>query len=283
MLTAAEALRSGGGGGRRPPPSLTHLYHEYVMQRIEAYKNSVTRDELMRMLGEATADLYESDESQLMLTELLAGEVLDQLIRKKLKLKGQKKFGEHILKLRVAQREPTHWGLDEVCPVVPLLPRLVPSDRALVVGAGAEACACLLAAQELDVMYWASDLGVVERLEQRLTTESLAARCLVQMVRFGYRLPSCLEPFDLVVVDLASLAELDSPTRFDALRALQAQTNCHGLHVLLPSTALVPEAVFTFYDGWEREEPPRRKRGPRPAGCILAKPAPAEHRQAAGA
>ena len=53
--------------------------------------------------------------------------------------------------------------------------------------------------------------------------------------------------------------------------------------MLLPSTALVPEAVFTFYDGWEREETPRRKRGPRPAGCILVKPAPAEHRKAAGA
>jgi hypothetical protein len=282
MLTAAEALRSAGGGGRRPPPSVTHLYHEYVMQRIEAFKNSVTRDELMRVAGEATAGAHEADD-QLVLTELLTGEVVDQLIFRKLKLPTRKKFGKHILELRAAQKEPTHWGLDEVCPVVPLLPRLVPSDRALVVGSGAEACACLLAAQEVDVMYWASDLGVVERLEQRLTTESLAARCLVQMVRFGYRLPNCLEPFDLVVVDLAALAELDSPTRFDALRALQAQTNCHGLHVLLPSTALVPEAVFTFYDGWEREDPPRRKRGPRPAGCILAKPLPAEHRQAAGA
>ena len=281
MLTAADALRA--AGRRRPPPSLTHLYHEYVMQRIEAFKNSVTRDELMRMAGEATAGLYESDETQLVLTELLTGEVVDQLIRKKLKLKSQKKFGEHILKLRVAQREPTHWGLDGVCPVVPLLPRLVPSDRALVVGSGAEACACLLAAHDVDVVYWAADLGVVERLEQRLATESLAARFFALMVRFGDWMPPCIDPFDLVVVDLGALAELDSPTRFDALRALQSQTNASGLHVLLPSTALVPEAVFTFYDGWDREQTPRRRRGPRPAGCVLVKPAPTEHRQAAGA
>ena len=58
------------------------------------------------------------------------------------------------------------------------------------------------------------------------------------------------------MVDLGALAELDSQTRFDALLALQAQTNTNGLHVLLPSTALVPEAVFTFYDGWDREEDP---------------------------
>ena len=114
MLTAADALR--GGGGRRPPPSLTHLYHEYVMQRIEAFKNSVTRDELMRMAGEATDGLYESDDSQFVLTELLTGEVVDQLIRKKLKLKSPKKYGQYILKLRAAQKEPTHWGLDGVCP-----------------------------------------------------------------------------------------------------------------------------------------------------------------------
>ncbi len=281
MLTAADALRS--AGRRRPPPSLTHLYHEYVMQRIEAFKNSVTRDELMRLAGEATEGLHESDEGQLVLTEVLMGEVVDQLIFKKLKLKTQKKFGPHLLKLRAAQKEPTHWGLDGVCPLVPLLPRLVPTDRALVVGAAAEACTFLLAAHDVDVTFWASDLGVVERIEQRAATESLATRCFAQAIRFDYRLPTCTGPFDLIVVDLGVLAELDSPTRFDALRALQAQTQEQGLHVLLPSSALVPEAVFTFYDGWEREGTPRRKRGPRPAGCVLAKPAASEHRQAARA
>ena len=281
MLTAADALRS--AGRRRPPPSLTHLYHEYVMQRIEAFKESVSRDELMRLAGEAKDGLEQPDEGQLVLTEVLMGEVVDQLIFKRLKLKTQKRFQQHVLKLMVAQKEPTHWGLDGVCPVVPLLQRLVPTDRVLVVGPGAEACACLLAAHEVDVVFWASDVGVVERLEQRLVTESLSARLLAQMVQFGDWLPTFPEPFDLVVVDLAALAELNSPTRFDALRALQAQTSPSGLHVLLPSTALVPEAVFTFYDGWEREETPRRKRGPRPAGCVLVKPAPAEHRKAAGA
>lgn len=282
MLTAADALRT--AGRRRQPPSLTHLYHEYVMQRIEAFKNSVTRDELMRLAGEAKDGLDESDEGQLVLTELLLGEVVDQFIFKKLKLKTQKKFGPHLLKLRAAQKEPTHWGLDGVCPVVPLLPRLVPTDRALVVGTAAEACTLLLAAHDVDVVFWASEMGVIDRMEQRAATESLATRCFTQMVQFGSTwLPPCTAPFDLVVVDLGALAELDGPARFDALRGLQAQTQVNGLHVLLPSSALVPEAVFTFYDGWEREEPPRRKRGPKPAGCILVKPAPAEHRKAAGA
>ena len=85
------------------------------------------------------------------------------------------------------------------------------------------------------------------------------------------------------MVDLGALAEVDSPTRFDALLALQSQTNPNGLHVLLPSTALVPEAVFTFYDGWDREQTPRRRAWPPPCRLCPGQTRPAEHRQAAGA
>ena len=102
MLTAADALRT--AGRRRPPPSLTHLYHEYVMQRIEAFKDSVSRDELMRLAGEAKDGLEQPDEGQLVLTEVLMGEVVDQLIFKRLKLKTQKRFQQHVLKLMVAQK-----------------------------------------------------------------------------------------------------------------------------------------------------------------------------------
>ena len=214
MLTAADALRS--AGRRRPPPSLTQLYHEYVMQRIEAFKNSVTRDEIMRLAGEATAGLYDSDESQLVLTELLTGEVVDALIRKKLKLKTQKKFGEHVLKLRAAQKEPTHWGLDESLPGRAAAEAAGPdrpgTRRRARVPRRAPASS---PAHDVDVVFWASDLGVVERLEQRLATESLAARFFALMVHLRRLASPCTDPFDLVVVDLASLAEAGQP---DAVR-----------------------------------------------------------------
>ncbi len=50
MLTAAEvrhALRR-----RRPPYSERQHYEEYILQRIEGYKNSIGREELLR-LGES--------------------------------------------------------------------------------------------------------------------------------------------------------------------------------------------------------------------------------------
>lgn len=281
MLTAADALRT--AGRRRPLPSLTHMYHDYLMQRIEAFKESVTRDEAMRLAGEATAGLQESDEGQMVLTEMLVGEVMDQLIIKKLKLKSSKKFREHVVKLRVAQREPTHWGLDGLCPIVPLLRRFVATDRALVVGAGAEACACLIAAHDVEVMFWASDPGVLDRVDQRVATESLSARFLTMVVSPGGWEPDVAAPFDIVVVDLAALADLDAATKFDVIRGLQSRTNDNGLHVLLPSSSLVPEAVFTFYEGWKREEAPRKRKGVRPSGCVLVKPEVVSKRHAARA
>ena len=143
-----------------------------------------------------------------------------------------------------------------MCPVVPLLPRLVPTDRALVVGPGAEACAFLLAAHDVDVVFWASDLGVVERMEQRAATESLATRCFAQMVQFGYWLPPCTAPFDLVVVDLGALAELDSPTRFDALRALQAQTHAHGSTCCCPRPPWYPRRSSRSTTAGNAKKPP---------------------------
>ena len=159
---------------------------------------------------------------------------MDALIRKKLKLKTAKKFGEHVVKLRAAQKEPTHWGLDEVCPVVPLLKRLVPTDRALVVGKGAEGCACLLTAHDVDVVFWGSDLGVVERLEQRLATESLAARFFALMVTFGDWLRPA--PIRSTWWWWILPPSPNSTVPRDSTRSARSsqQTNANGLHVLLP-------------------------------------------------
>ena len=52
---------------------------------------------------------------------------------------------------------------------------------------------------------------------------------------------------------------------------------------MLPSPTLVPEAVFTYYDGWKREQPPRRRKGPRPVGVVMVRPTAAPIRRAARA
>ena len=49
MLTSTEARQT----RRRPPPSLMQQYQEYVLQRIEGFKNSIDRDELLRAVRPA--------------------------------------------------------------------------------------------------------------------------------------------------------------------------------------------------------------------------------------
>jgi hypothetical protein len=281
MLTATDALRT--AGRRRPPPSLTQLYNEYVMQRIEAYKNSISRDELMRLGGDAAEELFADDQGQLVLTEVLMHEMVDELIKKRLKLKSLRRWKESFLKLRAAQREPTHWGLDTTCPVVHLLPRLESTDRALMIGTAAELPAYLITAHDADVMYWGPDMGLIERAEQRMLTESLSARFFCLTVQIATWIPATAEPFDLMVIDLGVLEDLDSDRRYEVLRSLQERTREQGVHVLLPSPTLVPEAVFTLYEGWKREAPPRRRKGPRPVGQVLTRPAVTSFRRAARA
>jgi len=145
MLTSAQARQQ---RRRRPPPSLKQQYQEYIMQRIEAYKNSMARDELLRLGDEAVSELQATVEGQFTLTEVLMVDSVDRLITKRLRLRSYRRWRESYLTLRAAQREPMHWGLDPASPVGRLLPRLEPGDGALVVGAGAEPAAYLLAAHD---------------------------------------------------------------------------------------------------------------------------------------
>ena len=65
---------------RRSPYSDKQYYQEYILQRIEGYKNSIGRDELLRLGDEAAAELQTAAEGQFLLTEVLMLESVDRLI-----------------------------------------------------------------------------------------------------------------------------------------------------------------------------------------------------------
>jgi len=244
VLTATQAHRV----RRRPTPSLKQQYQEYVLQRIEGFKNSIPRDELLRLGDEAVAEMQSTAEAQFVLTEVLMLESVDRLIMKRLALRSYRRWRQQFLKLREAQRQPTHWGLEPDCPLVPLLPRLEDEDPTLVVGA--EAVAYLLAAHDTAVTFMASDLRAVERVEAGMANESLASLFASFFVQPGGWLPA-----------------LDGP--------LQEQTAAGGIHVLLPGRGrLAPEALLSCYEGWIRDDVARsRRRGSaKRAGLVLTRP-----------
>lgn len=276
MLNAAELRTT--ARRRRAPYSDKQHYHEYILQRIEGYKNSIGRDELLRLGDEAATELATTGEGQFVLTEVLMLETVDRLIMKRLALRPYRRWRQQFIKLREAQRTPTHWGLEPGCALGRLAPRVEPRDAALVVGSAAEAAAYLLAAYDATVTFIANDLGCVERVESRMAAESLAG-FEGYVAQLGPGLPDFVEvePLHMVVIDPAAIADLSAGVRARLLDDLQRRSRPGGVHVILGSCpGLAPHTLRALYDGWEAEEESRRRRRPnsrRPDDLVLAKPA----------
>lgn len=278
MLSAADIR--GIRQSRRSPYSDKQHYQEYILQRIEGYKNSIGRDELLRLGDEAAAELQTASEGQFLLTEVLMLESVDRLIMKRLALRPYNKWRRQFLKLREAQRTPTHWGLEATGPVARLVPRVEANDATLVIGGGAESCAYLLAAHDAAVTFIASDMGAVERVESRMAEEALGNMFDGYVAQLAPGLPDFLcfiTTLDLVVIDPGAIAELKTSLRHHAVRDLQRRTRPGGVHVLLPTCkSLAPEALYALYDDWVLEEDPKRRRraGGRPPreGLVLCSP-----------
>jgi hypothetical protein len=261
---------------RRPPPSLRQQYQEYVLQRIEGYKNSIPREDLLRLGDEAVSELNATTEGQFVLTEVLMLDCVDRLIIRRLSLKSYRKWREHFMGLRKAQREPNHWGVGPGHAVEGILPRIEPGDHVLVLGAGAESVGYLLAAHDAAVTFVAGDLGVVERVESRVAAESLASQFLAWVAHLGHWFPELEGPVSLVVVDAGILVDLDPHDRHRVMGSLQDRTEVGGVHLVLPGDpSLAPEAVLPFYPEWIRERVSGGRKGAKPSnGIVLTKPCP---------
>lgn len=273
MLRGTETRRT---RARRPLPSLRQQYHEYVLERIETYKNSLGRSRLMELGAEAAADMQDSGAEQFLLTEVLMQEAVDKLIMRRLKLPTFSRWKQTFANMRKAQREPTRWGLEPDCALAALLPRIEPEDIVVVVGPGAEPAAYLLAAYDASVTFIASDLGAVERVESGFANEALAATAECYFVQPGCWLPDFGGPLDLVVLDAGSLGEVEPVTRARFVNELMQRTGGGGVHVILPgSSGLAPEALVSMYDGWSADQVARtRRRGSarRSTGVVLTCP-----------
>ena len=264
---------SHGDALRRPPRSLKQEYQEFLLDRIEEYKNTVSREELLRIGDEAVRELEANAQDQYLLTEVLLLEHVDRLIARRLRLPSFQRWRQKHRALREAQRQPTHWGLDAEHPVVPWAPRLGPGDLALVIGASVLPAALLISAHDVGVLLLDQELAAVEGAESRAVTEQLAARFESLVVHFGSWLPDVLP--SLVVIDPAALASARAKDRRAFLADLQARTRPGGVHIILPGPkgeAVIPLALKGLqaeYDGWQVQRHRRGKGG----GFTALKPA----------
>ena len=170
---------------RRPPRSLKQEYQEFLLQRIEEYKNILARQQLLEIGDEAVRELEESAAGQYLLTEVLLLEHVDRIIARRLRLPSFPRWRQRHRALRAAQRAPTHWGLEPDGALVAGVRRLEPGDLAVVIGSAALPAALFIAAHEAEVFFLDHDLAVIEGAESRAVTEQLAGRFQALVIRFG--------------------------------------------------------------------------------------------------
>jgi len=273
LNTVAQGAPHATGPTRRPPRSQKQEYQEFLLQRIEEYKNTVPREELLRIGDEAVREL-ESGQGQYLLTEVLLLEHVDRIISRRLKLPSFRRWSQNHRALRTAQREPTHWGLEPADPVAQGVRRLEAGDLVMVIGAAALPNALFVAAHDAEVFLLDQDLGAVESAEGRAVAEQLAGRFQALVVNFGGWLPD-LRPA-LIVIDPNALAGAEAGDREALVRALQACTTPGGLHIVLnvdpdgPRVLpLAPDSLQAHYADWQVE---RRKRRHRGEGFVATKP-----------
>src|SRR5437773_12483568 len=165
---------TGMGPVRRTRRSLKQEYQEFILQRLEEYKNTVPRAELLKIGDEAARELQAIAQEQYLLTEVLLLEHVDRIIARRLRLPSFPRWRQKHRALREAQREPTHWGFDRTHPIVPWANRLEPRDVVVVLGAAALGEALFLAAHDAEVFLLDQDLGAVEAAEGRAVSEQVA-------------------------------------------------------------------------------------------------------------
>ncbi|HEU5322326.1 MAG TPA: hypothetical protein VFX28_16090, partial [Methylomirabilota bacterium] len=258
---------------RRPPRSLRQEYQEFLLQRIEEYKNTLAREELLEIGDEAVRELEESAAGQYLLTEVLLLEHVDRIIARRLRLPAFPRWRQKHRALRAAQREPTHWGLEPDGALVTCARRLEPGDLAVVLGAAALPAALFVAAHDAEVFLLDQDLAAIEAAESRAISEQLAGRFQALVISFGSWFPDVAP--SLVVVDPAALAPARPRCRNAAIAEIKARTRPGGVHVVLPVPSssevipLAPEALQAQYAGWDIT---RRRRAKAGAGFTATKP-----------
>ncbi len=256
MLTEPQRRRS----RLRPQLSLRQEYGEFILERIEEFKDQLTREELLALADEAVRELEVGPEGQLVLTEVLVLEHVDRLITRRLNLPTFRRWRDRHVRLRRAQREPTHWGLDRTSPLVWLAEGFDEDAVALVVGAHATPAALYLAAHDWQVVFIDGALTSVESAESQAAGEALARRFQALVVSLGDWFPD-VSP-TLAVLDPATLNALGRAARHRFLDTLKARTKPNGVHVLLPSGHTTSEHGLSFdvlracYGDW-KIDPPR--------------------------
>ena len=249
---------------KRPARSLRQEYEQFIEQRIEEYKDSLPRAEILAIGDEAMHEL--AGALQFQLTEVVLRDQVDAIIRRRLKLPSFRRWRERHLALRAAQVQPTHWGLAAHDPVAKLGETIGPDDPVLVIGAGDGACALFLAARGALVHVCDPDIVAVCGLENRAVLEQLGATIECTVTQLEYFEPFAW--FSACVIEVSALAGMPAPARGALIEKLKTKTPDGGRHAIMAldpgrvraDAGLSTDALRSLYADWEVDSAPAGKR-----------------------
>ncbi len=238
---------------QRRTQSLRREYEEFILQRIEEYKEQLSRPELLGIGDDAVRELDAGPQGQLVLTEVLMLDHVDRIIKQRLRLPSFRRWRGRHLKLRRAQQAPTHWGLPTDTPLSELARALEHEELTLIVGSRLAPAGFLIAAHNAKVLLIDQDMAGVEANESRAATEALGHNFQALVISLGGWFPD-VNP-NLVVIDPLLIASLGNATASTLVNLLKSQTAPGGVHLVLPVVVeedpIPKEVWYRHYAGWE--------------------------------
>jgi hypothetical protein len=235
--------------------SLEREYQAYLQFEIEEYKDSLSRDALLRLGDEAVRNLAAT--AQIQLTELLVNEEVNRLIAKRAKLQSKRSFAANFLKRQAELRRPGRWGLAADAPIVCAVPsvELASVANVLVAGGGERqhGPALFLAAQGFAVTTLDSDYDAIERVMNAADANGLANNVRGFVGQLAQWAPDVR--FQAVVCSPDAVLGIDRDVeRLRVLGALKDATVDGGVHLYESdpndADAISPDALTSSYAGW---------------------------------
>jgi hypothetical protein len=235
--------------------SLEREYQAYLQFEIEEYKDSLSRDALLRLGDEAVRNLAAT--AQIQLTELLVNEEVNRLIAKRAKLQSKRSFAANFLKRQAELRRPGRWGLAADAPIVSAVPsvELASVANVLVAGGGERqhGPALFLAAQGFAVTTLDSDYDAIERVMNAADANGLANNVRGFVGQLAQWAPDVR--FQAVVCSPDAVLGIDRDVeRLRVLGALKDATVDGGVHLYESDPndedAISPDALTSSYAGW---------------------------------
>lgn len=234
----------------RSPVSLRQQYELYVEQEIENYKFSLPRDTMLRIGDEAVCFLRDREQPEF--DELVLCSVVDEIIRRRLRLPTFNTWRRKRLRLQERYRRPEHWGLPADAPLVrEIVPE--PETRVLVAGMHAEGPALYLAARGCRVTALDDDEDAVDRVV--LAAGQAGLNWLVSGITGGLEEWAPDAPLNAVVLTPAAFTRLSLEQRERAIELLKSATLDGGVHLVealvTGDEVMSVEELRARYRGWD--------------------------------